>query len=141
MAPSRGNLLPLVSGMTAGGEPLSLRDFYMRRNMAIVIVGNDAQGQAWLASAAEQQDAASREAGVVVAITPSGVDAHGLRAIIDPDGHILQKLGLRLDELPVLFLLDRYGKIFATNVGASAEPGLDPSAIPGWLEFIACRCS
>lgn len=141
MAPSRGDLLPLVSGMTAGGEPISLRDFYMRRNMAIVIVANDAPGQAWLASAAEQQDAASREAGVVVAITSPGVDAHGLRAIIDPDGHILQKLSLRPDELPVLYLIDRYGRIFATNVGASAETDLHPSAIPGWLEFIACRCS
>lgn len=141
MIPTRGNVIPLVTGVSPTGERISLRDFYMRRNMAVVVVDSNDVGRQWLSLAALQSEAAAREAGVVVAIVPPGVDAPGVPTIVDPDGRLSSKLGLSPGHLPALFLIDRFGTLFATNVGASATPDLDPDGIPGWLEFIACRCS
>ena len=43
--------------------------------------------------------------------------------------------------VPALFVIDRYDMVFAGNRGTHALPDLTPGDIPGWLEFVACRCS
>ncbi len=139
--PARGDIIPFVKGVSPNGEVISLRDYYMRRNMAVVVVGDDEAGREWLSQVARQRDAAAREAGVIVVIAPPGVETHGLATIVDGDGRVHSRLGLDPDNLPVLFLIDRFGTLFATNVGDTATPDLGPEDIPGWLEFIACRCS
>lgn len=139
--PTRGDVLPLVGGVSPAGEPVSLRDYYMRRNMAVVVVGDDETGRNWLARSVRQIDAAASEAGVIVAIAPSGVETHGLVTIVGDDGRAQARLGLEPTDLPALFLIDRFGTLFATNVGKTGTPDIGPDDIPGWLEFIACRCT
>jgi hypothetical protein len=60
---------------------------------------------------------------------------------VDADGHLALRLGLESGELPALFIADRYRTVFAGNRGASGLAELAPADIPGWLEFVACRCT
>lgn len=140
--PKRGETAPDLVGTTPEGKRLSLRQaFYMRRNLGIIFVAADAAGRRWLADAAAQRGAAHAEAGEIVAIVPPGMDTHGLPAIVDPDGVLLARYGLAEADLPAVFVTDRYLTIFSTNTGETQTPGLMPDDIPGWLEFIAARCS
>lgn len=140
--PERGQIAPDLVGRTPAGNSLSLRNaFYMRRNLGILFVADDATGQRWLSDAAGQREAARAEVGEIVAILPPGMDAHGLPAIVDPDGRLRARYGLTDADLPAVFVTDRYLKIFSTNTGETQTPHLMPDDIPGWLEFIAARCS
>ncbi|HMM43198.1 MAG TPA: hypothetical protein PKA95_14995 [Thermomicrobiales bacterium] len=142
ITPTRGQTAPDLVGATPDGERLSLRRaFYMRRNLGILFVADDATGQRWLRDAAAEREAAHAEAGEIVAIVPPGMDTHGLPAIVDPDGALRARYGLTESDLPAVFVTDRYLTIFSTNTGETATPYLMPDDIPGWLEFIAARCS
>lgn len=136
----RGDMVPYLRGTTPDGVPLNLRDYYMRRNLALLVVRDDAEGRAWLVEAAAVRDAVREEAGEVVAIVPPGMDVNGLPALVD-DGALLGRLALADAPLPALLLTDRYGTLFASSSGETAEPGLRPRDIPGWHQFISCRCS
>lgn len=142
VTPARGQTAPDLVGQTPDGERLSVRQrFYMRRNLGILFVANDSTGQRWLRDAAAQRDAALAEAGEIVAIVPPGMDTHGLPAIVDADGELRARYGLTEADLPAVFVTDRYLTIFSTNTGETETPYLMPDDIPGWLEFIAARCS
>jgi hypothetical protein len=86
------------------------------------------------------RERAQAEAGEILIVAPPGVDPGNLPSIVD-DGALAARIGLSDRTTPALFALDRYGMVFATNVGDSATPDLAPEDIPNWLEFIACRCS
>lgn len=140
--PGRGQTAPNLIGTTPTGERLSLREsFYMRRNLGILFVADDETGRRWLREAAGQRSAAQAEAGEIVAIVPAGMDTHGLPALVDEDGSLRARYGLTADDLPAVFVTDRYLTIFSTNSGETTTPGLMPGDIPDWLEFIAARCS
>lgn len=140
--PKRGETAPDLSGRTPDGERLSLRQaYYMRRNLGILFVADDATGSRWLAAAAAQREAARAEAGEFVAIVPPGMETHGLPAIVDPDGTLRARYGVTDTDLPAVFVTDRYLTIFSTNTGDTQTPDLMPEDIPSWLEFIAARCS
>jgi hypothetical protein len=113
----------------------------MRRNLALVFVADDPVGRDWIDEAAAVRERVLHEMGEVVAILPPGAESRGLPAIVDADGSVSAKLGLTADGLPALFVLDRYGTLFASNGGPTAEPELRPADIPRWHGFIACRCS
>ncbi|MCO5178254.1 MAG: peroxiredoxin family protein [Thermomicrobiales bacterium] len=140
--PTRGQQAPDLVGETPQGERMSLRrSFYMRRNLGILFVADDDTGRRWLREAAEQRNAAHAEVGEIVAIVPPGMETHGLPALVDTDSSLSARYGLSSPDLPAVFVTDRYFVIFSTNTGDSATPGLLPEDIPGWLEFIAARCS
>jgi hypothetical protein len=139
--PKRGETAPHFAGRTPDGAAISLRDFYMRRNLAIVFVGNDATGAEWLFEAAAQRDAAAQEVGAIVAVVPEKMDTHGLTAVVDSGGDMRARYGLKSDDLPAIFITDRYLTVFAANRGSDAVHDLDPTKIPEWLEFISCRCT
>lgn len=140
--PKRGDTAPDLIGLTPSGERLALRQrFYMRRNLGILFVADDATGRRWLADAAASRDAARAEIGEIVAVVPRGMETHGLTAIVDSDGDLRTRYGLTLADLPAVFVTDRYLTVFSTNTGETQTPGLMPEDIPGWLEFIAARCT
>lgn len=138
--PNRGDQMPWLTGLTPEGTTLKTRAFYMRRNLALVFTGGGDEAQDWAAEAASMRPAARADVGEIVMITPPGVDVGITPDIVDHDGTIAASVGLAASDLPALFITDRYGKVFATNRGSTAED-IRPSDIPGWLEFVACRCS
>ena len=138
--PGRGDQMPWLSGPTPEGTTLKTRSYYMRRNLALVFTGDGEHAQDWAAEAASVRPAAHEEAGEVVVIAPPGVDVGITPDIIDHDDVIAASVGLTVEDLPALFITDRFGTIFAANRGAGAED-IRPDDIPGWLEFVACRCT
>jgi hypothetical protein len=138
--PKRGDRMPWLVGPTPEGTTLRTRDYYMRRNLALVFTGDGEHAQDWAAEAASMRPAARDEAGEIIVIAPPGVDVGITPDIIDHDGGIAARVGLSPSELPALFITDRYGTVFAASRGATAVD-MRPSDIPGWLEFVACRCS
>lgn len=138
--PRRGDVFPTIAGRAPDGSRASTRDYYLRRNLAIIVAGDAPQAAEWIARAAQQRDRAQEEVGEILVIAPSGVDVAGLPTIID-DGALALRLGLERLDTPALFIIDRFGTVFATNAGDTATPHLQPEDIPGWLEFIACRCT
>jgi hypothetical protein len=141
VVPGRGDLFPTLRGASPAGQPASTRDYYMRRNLAVILLANDVTGMDWLRRAGDQRVAAHTEDGEIVAILPPGMPSWGVPAIVDPHGALAARLGLTASDLPALFIMDRYGRVFAGNRGAHAIPDLAPAGIPKWLEFIACRCT
>jgi hypothetical protein len=139
--PARGDLFPTLRGMSPSGRALSTRDYYMRQNLAVVVLANDMTGQEWLRQAGDLRAAAQAEDGDIVAVLPPDMPSWGVPAIVDQDGALATRVGLTASDLPALFVMDRYGRVFAGNRGNHAIPDLTPANIPGWLEFISCRCT
>lgn len=139
--PGRGDRLPDLSGVTPDGGQLSTRDYYMRRNLAVIFICAQTECADWIAAAAAVRNAAQAENGEILLVLDGTTDTEGLPAIVDDDGMLAARCGLREFDRPALFIIDRYGTIFAANRGPGAESGLRPRDIPRWLEFIACRCS
>lgn len=138
--PKRGELLPWLSGTDNEGAPRSTRDWYMRRNLAVVFVDADDR-HGWVSATADVLPAAREEASDVVIVAPPGVDTGDLLPVIrDGDGSLAAKCGLRAADLPAIFIIDRWGTVFAASRGETAV-ALEPEDIPGWLEFVACRCT
>ncbi|MEX1157432.1 MAG: hypothetical protein WEC79_00700 [Thermomicrobiales bacterium] len=137
----RGDRLPDLSGSAPDGGHISTRDFYMRRNLAVIFICAQTECADWIAAAAAVRTAAQAENGEILLVLDGTTDTAGLPAIVDDDGSLAGRCGLAEHDRPALFVLDRYGTIFAANRGPDAEPGLRPRDIPRWLEFIACRCS
>jgi hypothetical protein len=139
--PSRGAQLPELRGLTPSGAQLSTRDYYMRHNLAVLVVGDDATGAEWLRAAQRVRAAAHAEAGEIIVVAPPGLETGDLPTIVDADGQLARRLGLDDEDLPALFITDRYRTVFASNRGAEGLAELTPVDIPGWLEFVACRCT
>lgn len=139
--PGRGDRLPELAGITPDGGHISTRDYYMRRNLAVIFICAQTECADWIAAAAAVRKAAQAEDGEILLVIDGTTDTEGLPAIIDADGSLFARCGLTEFDRPALFVLDRYGTIFAANRGREAEPDMRPRDIPRWLEFIACRCS
>ncbi|HEX7103429.1 MAG TPA: redoxin domain-containing protein, partial [Nitrolancea sp.] len=68
--PTRGDRLPLFTGQTPEGAPLRLRDFYMRRNLALVFSDGPeyTTTRDLLRGLAERRAAVQAEAGEALAV-------------------------------------------------------------------------
>lgn len=153
--PSRGEQLPLFSGQTPEGAPVRLRDFYMRHNLALVF--SDAPDYATtrdlLRGLAERRAAVQAEAGEVLAVIAG--DPERVRrfvgelslpfpVVVDSDNAIHARYGLLgADDTPraAIFLADRFGTIFEASIATDDGQIMAAGEVPGWLEFIACRCT
>lgn len=154
--PRRGDALIDFTTVTPDGQPIRVRDFHMRRNLALVFthgVGCPTCREL-LSELIEQRDAAQAAAGEILAVVPGSQDEIAqLRnelgipfpIAVDLNGTIHQSYGLAGSDslLAGTFVADRYGTIFETAVeeATSGHPHIDAGDIPGWLEFIASRCS
>jgi hypothetical protein len=139
--PRRGEQFPDLTGRTPAGDRLSTRDFYMRRNLAVLVLADDERGAAWLGAALDIRAAAHVEAGEIVIVAPPGMATGAAPTIVDAHGQLARGLGLSASDLPAVFIIDRYRTIFASNRGELSLPELTPDDVPSWLEFVACRCS
>jgi len=139
--PQRGHLFPTLSGRSADGIRRATRDFYMRRNLAVVVLSDDmVLNEAAVCRMVDLRERVHAEAVECFVVAPPNTDVKGLPAIVD-DGAIRTSLGVDTAGTIAIFILDRYGTIFATNDLAGPTPELSISDIPRWLEFVACRCS
>lgn len=153
-APRPGELLPDVTLTSAEGHELRLSDFRGRSNLVVVFAGGMDRKDVvnLVASAASKHtDLASEEAELIVILTKNraGQTPSVLRAdwpfiiLIDSDlnAHLLFDT---LDEsgrvVPAVFVVDRYGEIFAHYHGAGQHglPGIDE--VLQWLFFINSQC-
>lgn len=140
VVPQRGELFPTLTGTDRSGTRRSTRDYYMRRNLAVVVVPPGSEAPDWPARLTAVRDRVHAEAGEILLVAPQTLPTGDLPAILD-DGALAAKLGLSNRTTPAIFALDRYGLIFATNAAGDSTPDLTPEEIPNWLEFIACRCT
>lgn len=137
----RGERLPDVRGVGPDGTPVRLRDLhYMRHNVALLVVADDARGREWVATAEQLVEAAAAEHGRMVVLSQDAV-ATSLALIHDAEGQSLTRLGLTAADLPAIFVADRYGQVFTATHGRDAMSELTPDAIPNWLQFVDCRCT
>lgn len=153
--PARGDRIPDFSALTADGSTLRTRDLYLRRNLALAFThGPDcAACRELLRGLARQEAAARAEVGQIVAVVPAEQEAVarlrdeldlGFSVVADPDLAAHRRYGLTDRDggaLAALFVADRYGTIFDASVADAAHRMMAPDEVPGWLEFVACRCS
>lgn len=147
--PRRGDRLPDFSTKTPSGEDIRLRDFYMRRNLAVVFTHDPecAACREYLSGLAERRAAVQAEAADVLAVIPgepTSIPELPFPIALDPDDEIHRRYGLlNADGGPraAIFLVDRYGIVFEVSVAGENHAMLSVDEVPGWLEFIACRCS
>jgi peroxiredoxin len=153
--PERGKRLPDFTTLDADGRKAGPRDLYMRRNLALVFThGPECQQcRRYLRELGRAQRAIEAEAGQAMIVVAGSVqDAYAVRdgcdlpypVLADPDGAIHARYGL-VDPAGTpragLFVADRYGTIFEPSIADEQHQMLAPEEVPGWLEFIACRCS
>ena len=152
--PGRGDQLPGFSGETPAGDKIRLRDFYMRRNLALVFSDRPEYPATrdLLQGLAERRAVVQAEAGEALAVIsgdPAAVRelvatlALSFPVVVDPDGAIHQRYGLidaAGEPLAAIFLADRFGTVFETSLASAEHPIMRADEVPGWLEFIACRC-
>lgn len=154
--PRRGDELIDFTTVTPDGASIRSRDFHMRRNLALVFTHGVGcpNCRDLLAELIEQRGSAQAEAGEILAVVPGSQeeiaqlrDELGIPfpIAVDLNGSIHQRYGLASDNklLAGIFVADRYGTIFKESIagGTSSHPELAAGDIPGWLEFIACRCT
>jgi peroxiredoxin len=125
----------------------------MRRNLALVFThGPECTAcRALLAELGELEEAVRAEVGQTLAVVPAEADALAELAatlpfplLADPDGAIHARYGLVDDDgspRAAIFVADRYGIVFHPSVADEEHAMLPAAEVPGWLEFIACRCS
>ena len=146
--PKRGERVPLFTGRTSRGDEVRLRDFYLRRNLALVFTHNvDCEAcQEILRDLVTIRPAVQAEVGEIVVVNSgASVDADlPYPILLDSHNEIHQRYGL-LDAngqpRAAIFLVDRYGVVFESSIDAGAHTMLPVHDIPSWMEFIACRCS
>ena len=153
--PTRGDQLPQFTGETPTGETIRLRDFYMRRNLALVFSDEPDYGATrdLLRGLAERRAAVQAEAGEALAVIfgdPAVVRelvatlALPFPVVIDDDGAIHRRYGLINDTgepRAAIFLADRFGTVFEASLASEDHPIMSAAYVPGWLEFIVCRCT
>jgi peroxiredoxin len=152
--PARGDKLPGFTGETPTGGKIRLRDFYMRRNLAVVFTdGPDYDAtRDLLRGLAERRAEVQAEAGEALAVISGEPDVvHELVAtlglpfpvVVDADGAIHRRYGL-VDAAgkpkAAVFLADRFGTVYEVSLASEDHPIMSAADVPGWLEFIACRC-
>ncbi len=147
--PARGDRLPGFSGKSPAGQNIRLRDFYLRRNLALVFT-HDQQCAAchqYLIDLAERRAAVQAEAGEILVVVPGNAEhlpELPCPIVIDDDSEIYRRYGLiGTDDhsRAAIFLVDRYGIVFEASVADGDHTMLSAAEVPKWLEFIACRCS
>jgi peroxiredoxin len=153
--PTRGDRLPLFSGQAPDGTPVRLRDFYMRRNLALVFSDRPDYPiiRDLLHGLAERRAAVQAEAGEALAVISGDQEqvrqlvadlALPFPIVVDSDNAIHARYGLlAADDTPraAIFLADRFGTIFEASVATDDGQIMHADEVPGWLEFIACRCT
>lgn len=145
----QGQVIPDFTLPDRQGNPVSSRSAYMRRNMIIGVmpVAIDHSWTSWLDSLSNA--VAGIPDGDAACFVLAGPDLADLPAVgsdvnvlNDEDGSVRAKF-----EIPAmsgqgrLIVTNRYGLIYHTATGSPDDPGMDPADLPGWIEFVACRCS
>jgi hypothetical protein len=145
----QGQVVPDFTLPDRNGDLISSRSAYMRRNMIIGILPKVIDDR-WINWTESLSNAASRIPNADVAcFVLAGPDLSGIPAV-EPGVHLLndQDASVRAkfeaqpsSDVGRLIVTNRHGLIYHTATGNPDDPGMDPQELPGWVEFVACRCS
>jgi hypothetical protein len=145
----QGQVFPDFTLPDAQGTPVSSRAYYMRRNMIIVALPDhfDDKWKSWLSDLSEAVSTIS-ESDVACLVLINSTESD-LPSVEDPVQLLFEKDGSvrsRLDLDPAgtegrIIITNRHGLIYHSATGQSGDPAIEPAGLPGWIEFIACRCS
>jgi len=139
----RGRCLPDVEVVTIGGVRKRLSDFKGRKNLLVILTGEDGAGlPAAMATAAAD---INRNEGHVIVILPYP-SPEALRwpfdVVADPDGTIRRKFSSADSREPCLsvFTTDRWGEVvFACQTGRG-DPAPGAADLLDWLRFVDQQC-
>jgi peroxiredoxin len=145
----QGQVFPDFTLPDAQGTPVSSRAYYMRRNMIIVALPDhlDDKWKSWLS---ELSDAVATipESDVACLVLIDSTDSNRpsvqspVQLLLDDKGSARSRLGS--DPAGTdgqIIITNRHGVIYHSATGHPGDPAIDPAGLPGWIEFIACRCS
>lgn len=145
----QGQVVPDFTLPDRQGNPVSSRSAYMRRNMIIGILPMtiDDRWASWLENLSnavsripDSDSACFVLAGPDLSELPE-VDP-GVNLLNDNDGSVRRKFEIQAaSNEGRLIITNRHGLIYHTATGSPDDPGMDPGELPGWVEFVACRCS
>lgn len=153
--PRRGDRIPDFTATTADAVALRTRDYYMRRNLALIF-SHEPDCTACrdvLRAAARQHAAARAEAGEVIPVVPADRAAVArLRddlnlsfpLVADEDLAVHARYGLVTSQgepMAAILVTDRYGTVYEASVAGADHRLMAAEEIPGWLEFVVCECS
>lgn len=138
-------VVPLFTLPDKYGETHNLAKRRGREHLLIVIVGLDAQPQAYLQALAARADDWRKlpARGIVVVTTENCAGALGalpFAILIDADGRVRDRF-LPAGAGAGVFALDRYGALYQQWLGADTTVLPDAAEIDGWLEAISMQCS
>ena len=147
----RGQTIPDFTLLDINGETVSSRSVYMRRNHVVALLPESAEPcwNEWLTLLSAAVHSIPDRDVACFMIFPEGwreeitdlySNGNQVKLLIDRDRSVGNRFGHDRSE-GTLIIADRYGDIFHIASGGPKTPELDPSEIPDWIEFIACRCS
>jgi peroxiredoxin len=148
----RGQTIPDFTLPDHTGETVSSRSYYIHRNLVVALLPEDVDAQwgSWLEGVAKARAAVEPTDAQFLLIAPSMNDTlrdfadrsanRYLRVLVDTDGEITEKFG-HDTAYGQLLIADRYGVVFQAGAGNASDEAIAPESIPGWVEFVYCRCS
>lgn len=148
----RGEVIPDFTLPDSSGDQVSSRGFYLRRNLVIAFLPGrlSEEWRTWVSRLVESMmpvpvsDAQvfliAPNTQVLAAIEEQTAPAANVTALVDASGRIAERFGYGGDS-GLLIVTDRFGVVFHLVTGEPDSDEMNPGAIPGWVEFIACQCS
>ncbi|MEX2426554.1 MAG: redoxin domain-containing protein [Thermomicrobiaceae bacterium] len=133
------------------GNTVSSRSFYMRRILVVALVPNSQSSawSTWLRDLSSSMNSVDEADAVALVILPAEslpdiaeVDNQDqrVRILVDPEGKARERFKLP-PSTGQLIVANQHGVVYHTVTGNPDDPGFEPDEIPGWVEFVACRCS
>lgn len=139
----RGRCLPDVEFVTIAGSRKRLSDFKGRKNLLVILTGEDGDGLPAAIATADLD--INRHDGHVIAVLP-GASPAALRwpfdVVADPDGTVHRKFASGDNGEPRLsvFITDRWGEVvFACRTGRG-DPTPVAADLLDWLRFVDQQC-
>jgi peroxiredoxin len=148
--PRKGQCLRDFRLKTAEGHAVSLSDYRARASLVLILSdGRGEAGKLIAHAAAQYREIAAKDADVLAILpgghpTPEQEPLHlPFPVLLDENDRIHRELGA-LDEAghcaAAVYILDRFGEVFASYRTAAGEPLPSVSEIRDKLEFITFQC-
>ncbi len=137
-----GLCLPDVAYVTSTGEQRRLSDFKDRKNLLIILAGEDCSGL--ISSLAAANEEISRNEGHVIAVLPRLLPeaaAWPFDVVVDAAGAVRRALSSGLSEPRLtVFVTDRWGEVVFTSKASRGDVAPTVDALLEWLRFVDQQC-
>ncbi|MCC7234335.1 MAG: hypothetical protein IT163_03480 [Bryobacterales bacterium] len=137
-----GLCLPDLEYVTTLGVQRRLSDFKDRKNLVIILAGNE--GEDLLASLAAADEEVRSNEGHLIAILPRPLPAAAqwpFDVVVDPAGTVRRKLSSGAGETRLaLFVTDRWGEVVFTCKASRGDTAPTVAVLLDWLRFVDQQC-